>query len=52
MKKKIETIFYIICVIILAWIMICWINVAIHNGNANYVYPAWNIFTWLAKGGN
>ena len=53
MKKKMETMFYIICVIIIAWVMICWINVVIHNGNANYEYPAWNLFTWLAtKGGN
>lgn len=49
MKRKIENTMYIICALIIAWIMVCWINVAIHNGNQNYVYPKWNIFTWISE---
>lgn len=48
MKRKIENTMYIICALIIAWIMVCWINVAIHNGCPTYDYPRWNMFTWFA----
>ena len=51
MKKKTETIICIICALICIWLIMCWINVVAHNGNASYEYPAWNLFSWLAKGG-
>lgn len=47
MKKAKANAIYIICAIILAWLIASWINVAIHNGNLNYVYPKWNVFTWF-----
>lgn len=52
MKRRTETIIYIICTLILAWLIMCWINVIVHNGNPSYEYPWWNLFTWIAKGGN
>lgn len=51
-KHRTETIICIICALICVWLIICWANVVLHNGNANYDYPWWNLFTWITKGGN
>lgn len=40
---------WIICFIILAWLLISWIDVATHNLNKGYEYGKWNIFTWFIK---
>ena len=50
MKNRAKgNVIYIICAIIIAWVMVCWINVVLHNGNKNYVYPRWNMFTWFTE---
>ena len=52
MKRRAEIAAYIICTAVLIWVLTSWINVIVHNGNPSYEYPWWNIFTWIAKGGN
>lgn len=49
MKKVKANLIYGICAIILAWMIVCWVNVVCHNGNKDYVYPRWNMFTWFSE---
>lgn len=53
MKKGIEIAVYVICTVILAWLLLSWIDVVLHNGNENPVYAEWNLLTMIfMKGGN
>ena len=53
MKRRTETALCIICAVILAWFIISWIDVCLHNGNENPQYATWNLLTMIfSKGGN
>lgn len=46
-KEKIEKIVITICAILLAWILLSYLNVVFHNMQIGYEYPIWNLFTYL-----
>ena len=43
-NQKSEIVFYVICLIILAWVFISFIDVNLHHYIRDYVYSGWNFF--------
>lgn len=47
MKKVICNIATLVMILIFAWILLSYINVIQHNMQIGYVYPTWNLFTYI-----
>ena len=47
MKRIICNIATLIMILILAWILLSYINVIMHNTQIGYTYPVWNLFTYI-----
>lgn len=46
-RIKKEKIVIAISVILLAWLLLSYANVVLHNMQTGYSYPIWNLFTYL-----
>lgn len=49
MKRKITkaNVIYVICTLILVWMIASWVDTITHNGNENPQYASWNMFALL-----
>lgn len=47
MKQVICNIATLMLILILAWILLSYINVIQHNMQIEYTYPVWNLFMYI-----
>lgn len=45
--KRINYMAVIISCLILAWLVLSYVNVMQHNMQIGYSYPVWNVFTYI-----
>lgn len=43
--KKVQLVIDVACVAWLAWFLLSWVDVVLHNTMPNPVYQPWNLFT-------
>ena len=48
-KTLFTVVFLMVCIAIIAWITISYVNVLAHNLHTGYEYPSWNFFTIFLK---
>lgn len=52
MKQIVCNIVTLVFIMFLAWVMLSYANVILHNMQIDYLYPVWNLFTYLQQKGN